>query len=459
MIGIDNDNDNCYNDNDILKTYGSRYEHLLTQNRKLHCSGGNRNNIEKAVSLLSNHAAMEGMLLTTLKAAKLSNGTTRTGTRTRTRTTNINGDSIEGIQCLLEETLHCNDYGLDAAGANINSSLGNILTLAAVDIGSEQSELEQAQGQGQEGQGNGRGSSRGKPIGTELMFDIQPELDLDSDNEVDDFFDKYPECVHNNWNYFEEIIYENQNQNENQNQKPEPEHKSSKPTSSKPEVPVVDLTVNAPVKKPVHNPYASSNLRKKGSMNSNGNGNGNTNGHGHGHGNTNGNLNGMPNNHNPYNSNHNHNHNHNNNNNNNNNDQSWDAYSARNEDPTRQHLVVSNNMQGQGRGRGHGHGHGHGQGRHRGSGSNHQNQGNHDVTPNTNTNANANANANAKNAFRTQGNSSTREIIEMPMPMAVAMAMMMVMVTTIRIKTSDLIMIMIGIIMIIKITIAAAMRM
>ena len=139
MIG--NDNDNCYND--ILKTYGTRYEHLLTQNRKLHSNsqqpteskskssdGGNSNSnsIEKAVSMLSNHAAMEGMLLTTLKeAAKLSNGTPRNGNGT-----NINGDSIEGIQCLLEETLHCNDYGLDAAGANMKSSLGNILTLAAV---------------------------------------------------------------------------------------------------------------------------------------------------------------------------------------------------------------------------------------------------------------------------------------------------------------------------------------
>jgi len=48
MFGNDsyNDNDN-YNNDDILKTYGTRYEHLLTQNRKLHSnssvSDGNGN--------------------------------------------------------------------------------------------------------------------------------------------------------------------------------------------------------------------------------------------------------------------------------------------------------------------------------------------------------------------------------------------------------------------------------
>ncbi len=291
----------------ILQDYPTRYEHLLAENRSLHSKsigtdsndGDNTHHANAqscdipetihAMRILSNHAAMEGMLQTTIKAAKLSTHPS------------FNGDGIESIQYLLEETSFCNDYGLDAAGCPLTrGGIGEAITRAAV----EQEELEWR-----------KRESSDKEVPSNVN---RTESDgFDSENEVDAFFEDFPECAVNEWNYFqvehEDSDHENDvgigtsnssntnsklsNRNHNNGVGQHPLHAAN--SSSR----IVNAQGNSNhynqaihPQKPIQNPYAKPR---------------------YGH------------------TNHNQNQSHS--------AQSWDAYHARNEDPTQQHLVVPQN--------------------------------------------------------------------------------------------------------------------
>ena len=210
----------------ILEDYGTRYEELLLSNRKLRSThqssnsststsgtatatntesqylnvqtGSKASASESAISLLSNHAAMNGMLQCAIRAAKQS--------------PDVSGDTVESIQCLLEETMHCNDYGLDAAGVasdNVNanvspnnhkhpeskcsmnaspSCLGEHLTNMALEH-SRQFQIKM-QSAGYQFEITKRGQ--------EEHLD-----DIDSDAEVDAFFQDCPEYNHESFTFFD----------------------------------------------------------------------------------------------------------------------------------------------------------------------------------------------------------------------------------------------------------------
>jgi hypothetical protein len=321
----------------ILHNYAARYEQLLVENRTLHLSNDGdaaadhadhddhdddddgrdkqssllqarkaksdttdnttaHSQTARAVRILSNHAAMEGILQTTIKAAKASTHPS------------FNGDSIESIRYLLEETLYCNDYGLDAAGQasqyNKNGSksvsLGETLALAAIE---QQEEMERST----------PSEKQLTDLNSDLDLDLDFNLDLDSENEADAFFDECPECLENEWNHFEV-------ENEDFNDENDTNTTTTTSTDKLPlHVPPPSL-INAQgnqnqtevfsnqrrgakrpqvvVPVPLNNPYAKvkhANANAKGGNQHNAQ------------------------------------------------SKSWDAYNARNEDPTQQHLVVPKN--------------------------------------------------------------------------------------------------------------------
>ncbi len=172
----------------ILDDYATRYEHLLHQQRNLYrsynstpaCRGtrnGHNSSTQsdgipttlKASAILSNHAAMEGMLKCAVDAAQ--------------KSPTVDGDTMESIACLLEETLYIQHFGYGET--NI---IGDALTDTALVLGK-------------------------KDVTTQSQLPIhvgEEDLDLegegfDSDAEVDAFFEEYPECKIENpvMNYFQ----------------------------------------------------------------------------------------------------------------------------------------------------------------------------------------------------------------------------------------------------------------
>jgi hypothetical protein len=319
----------------ILQDYATRYEELLLENRKLHNGDGdpendgdddydvhglnketsNKHSI-RAAKILANHAAMEGMFLTTIQAAKSS---IYNSNAVDTATATATAASIESMRYLLEETLHCNDFGLDAAGKPKSSSLGTVTELAAMERHKQMTMHDQQ---------------------ASISAGVQDDgLDFDSENEVDEFFEEYPECVHDDWNYFElEVEVEAETKTELVND--ENDHFRTRTTGASSSADLsrgplhVDAAADGNQTNIARNPYMHDN--EKGTrpqqyqvpMNNpydktkhaGANSYMNTNVHSHARNNTHTNT--LSTNH--------------------TNNQSWDMYHARNEDPTRQHLVVPN---------------------------------------------------------------------------------------------------------------------
>jgi len=183
----------------VLDDYATRYEELLLTNRKLLRSqqpniSSNKNPNQrsallasvttKTTSLISNHAAMSGMLQCAIRAAKQS--------------PEVSGDTVESIQYLMEESMHCTDYGLNDAGGQIPqmngkhrnadassfscSGLGGCLTTLALEHSRQFESKMQSAGH---------------------RFEESHDVDIDSDAEVDAFFHDCPEYNHESFGFFE----------------------------------------------------------------------------------------------------------------------------------------------------------------------------------------------------------------------------------------------------------------
>ena len=185
---------------EFLNDYATRYEDLLLENRKIreslqkgifkesHSENSTRsrqltNEALATAALLSNHASMNGMLQCAAKASKHANASR---------------DTVDSINYLLEQTLHCNDYGVDIANTSYpklhpnhsqsqeRASLGGLLTELALQSHREfTSQLEQSEAQG----------------GSFLDHNCESFNGFDSDQEIEDIFEEFPECKHESYEF------------------------------------------------------------------------------------------------------------------------------------------------------------------------------------------------------------------------------------------------------------------
>lgn len=296
----------------ILEDYGTRYEELLLSNRKLRLSQQSsstptssstrttRTSInhpsattsntesedlnlqtgskaatsvsvavsvatsESTISLLSNHAAMNGMLQCAIRAAKQS--------------PHVSGDTVESIQCLLEETTHCNDYGLDAAGVasdNVNAN-ANVNVVPPMNHNHSESKCSMNASSssclGEHLSNMALEHSRQFQIKMQsagYQFEIakrgQEEHldDIDSDAEVDAFFQDCPEYNHESFTFFDVPDEYDDGDEMPKGRKPAsasavPNEGHSIQTQIQPSLTNANANANAQ-KKPHYNPYARQN--------------------------------------------------------------------------------------------------------------------------------------------------------------------------------------------------------
>lgn len=195
--------DNGSNNSEVfLNDYATRYEDLLLENRKIRDSlqkgiyqeNHSQNSTDKrsrkltnealaTAALLSNHASMNGMLQCATKASKYANASR---------------DTVDSIHHLLEQTLHCNDYGVDIANTSYpklhpnhsqsqeKASLGGLLTELALQSHREfTSQLKQSEAQGE----------------SFISQNCESFNGFDSDQEIEDIFEEFPECKHESYEF------------------------------------------------------------------------------------------------------------------------------------------------------------------------------------------------------------------------------------------------------------------
>ena len=195
--------DNGSNNSEVfLNDYATRYEDLLLENRKIRDSlqkgiyqeNHSQNSTDKrsrkltnealaTAALLSNHASMNGMLQCATKASKYANASR---------------DTVDSIHHLLEQTLHCNDYGVDIANTSYpklhpnhsqsqeKASLGGLLTELALQSHREfTSQLKQNEAQGE----------------SFISQNCESFNGFDSDQEIEDIFEEFPECKHESYEF------------------------------------------------------------------------------------------------------------------------------------------------------------------------------------------------------------------------------------------------------------------